>query len=995
MSDAPEPQRPEPRPPRRTPDDGDRIERPGRGRTLLVVLAVVLLVGGTSLRGVAHFYTDYVWYESLGQGSVFTGVLRAKLTLVAAFTAGFFVLLWVNLAIADRIVHFRRPAIEDEVVERWQQLVRGRTTAVRFAVAGVFALLVGSNAGTRWNEWLLFRNAVDFGPEVDPLFGRDLGWFVFRVPFLDFVVGWLFVALVIVLILTTIAHYLNGGIRLQASDPQRVMPRVKVHLSALLAGLAVVKAAGYWLQQFSLTVSTRGTVNGATYTDVNAQLPAIRLLILVAIAAALLFLVNMRRKGWVLPILGVGIWALVAVVGGAAVPAAVQYFAVKPSELAREREYIRANIDATRAALGLDEVETEVFAPTRLTTDELVEHADVLRSIRLWDTGILQDTFSSLQSQRPIYGVKDVDVDRYVIDGALTQVMISARDLDPAGVLRQGESWETQHLTYTHGHGLVASFANRKTGEGRPQFLSENIPSTASVEALEVDQQGLYIGEGLDGFVVVNTNRQEVDYENEEGGRVTADYTGADGVSVGSFLRRAAFALRFADINMLFSGSLTGESRIIYNRDVRDRVESLAPFLTFDSDPYPVVVDGRIQWIVDAYTTTDRYPYGQTAILDGDTGLHERRFNYVRNSVKAVVDAYDGTVTFYVIDDTDPIVQAYRAAFPSLFTDEAPSPELRDHFRYPEDLFRVQTNMWGRYQIGDEGDFFDSVGAWAVARDPSSDPNALPSPTTSTIDPDAAPRQSNRIEPYYLLTSLPGEEDQSFILLRPFVPFEGDQRPVLRGFLVAGNDADSYGRLVSYEVPASAQVDGPSQISATIQNFDEVARARRELCLGATGQTTSGCRFGNLVFVPIGDSLLYVQPLYITSDQTNLPLLRQVIVEVDNKVGIGNDLESALLDIFPDLPDDILDGEAIPDDPGEPEDPTAPVEADTVGELLAEAERLFDEADAALREGGADGLATYQDRLAEARDLVARAAALLTDQTQTATTPTTTATEPA
>jgi uncharacterized membrane protein (UPF0182 family) len=780
MPPSDEPARPQPR------------RREGRGRTLLIVGGVVAFVLVTSLRGIASFWTDYLWFESLGKEDVFTGRLRAQLVLVLLFTGTFFALMWANLLIADRVAPtYRTPGPEEEVVERYRMLVAGRERLVRVLVALGFALVAGAGASGVWNEWILFSNAVDFGSDVDPLFGRDIGFYVFRLPFLSFVVGWLFASLVVVLLITVVWHYLNGSIRLQGAE--RVTPQFKVHVSVLLGLLALVRAADYWLERFELTVSTRGTVDGATYTDVQAQLPATNLLILIAFAAAVLFLLNIRRKGWVLPALAVGIWAVVAVVGGAIVPAAIQRFRVEPSESSREREYIVRNIEATREALGLAEVAEQPFAGgAELTDDDLSANADILRNIRLWDPTVLRDTYRQLQALRPFYRINDVDVDRYMIDGELTQVMIAARELDTAEVPQS--SWEARTLAFTHGYGVVLAPANAKDSGGRPDLLVSEVPLQDEAD-LGVEEPGLYVGEELSGYVIVDTNRQEIDFQDEQSETVYADYEGADGVGIGSFVRRAAFALRFGDLNPLFSGNLRDDSRILVRRDVDERVRALAPFLEFDADPYPVVVDGRIQWIVDGYTTTSRYPYAQRALVEdvpGSSGL-DRRFNYVRNSVKAVVDAYDGTVTMYIVDPDDPIIEVYRRAFPDLFTTDEPSMELREHFRYPEDLFRVQSNMWGRYHIEDPDDFYNGNGAWVVSRDPGAAPPSAAVTTTTASGEETGPSgPANRIDPYYLLTRLPGEAEQSFVMLRPFAPIsQQDTRPLLTAFLVAGSDPDN------------------------------------------------------------------------------------------------------------------------------------------------------------------------------------------------------------
>jgi hypothetical protein len=975
------------------PDEDERPPRrqEGRGRVLLITAGVALFVIVISLRGIASFWTDYLWFESLGMEQVFAGRLRAQAGLVITFTLVFFLLMWVNLVIADRVAPtFRAYGPEEEVIERYRELVGERQGLVRIVVAAVLGLIAGAGTSGVWNEWILFRNGVDFGPETDPLFGRDIGFYVFDLPFLSFVVGWVFAAIVIVLLVTLVAHYLNGGIRLQAPGAERVTPQVRVHLSVLLGLLAVVRAVDYWLERFELTVSTRGTVHGATYTDVNAQLPATNLLILIALAAAVLFLLNIRRKGAVLPALAVGIWVVVAVVGGAIVPAAVQRFRVEPSESSREREYIERNIAATREALGLGDVAEQPFAGgADLTDADLAANGDILRNIRLWDPVVLLDTYRQIQSLRPFYRINDVDVDRYVIDGELTQVMIAARELDTAEVPQS--SWEARTLAFTHGYGVVLAPANAKDSGGRPDLLVSDVPLQDEAD-LGVDQPGLYVGEDLSGYVIVDTNRREIDFQDAQAETQFADYEGADGINIGSYVRRAAFALRFGDLNPIVSSNLRGDSRILINRDVEDRVRALAPFLEFDADPYPVVVDGRIQWIVDGYTTTSRYPYAQQAQVEdvaGRSGL-DRRFNYVRNSVKAVVDAYEGSVTMYVVEPDDPIIQTYQRAFPDLFTTDEPPEELRAHFRYPEDLFRVQSNMWGRYHISDPDDFYNNNGAWVVSRDPGAQVSVTT--TTAAAGEDVPTGPSNRIDPYYLLTRLPGQAEESFVMLRPFVPFsQQDTQPVLTAFLVAGSDPDNYGQLTSYETPPTEQVDGPQLVAGTIGSDDVVRDQAQRLCQSGS----SRCRYGNLVLVPIEDSLLYVQPFYIVSEQNPVPLLRQVIVAYGGEVAVGDSLREALENLpdFGQVPETLDDTGEPPDDgePTDPEEPTDPGELDrTVAELLAEADALIAEANGLP----ASELGRYVELIEEARQQIQRAQELLSEETgePIPTVPTTTST---
>jgi uncharacterized protein len=962
---------------------------------LLVVGLVALAVLVTSLRGIAGFYTDFLWFDSLGQASVWRGILGARIALAVIFTAVFFVLLWVNLLIADRIAPPFRPAgPEEEFVERYQELVGGRTGLVRTVVAGVLALIAGVGVSQEWQSWLLFVNGGDFGT-TDAQFGTDIGFYVFRLPFLSFLVGWLFAAVMIVLVVTAVAHYLNGGIRV-VSTRERVTPQVKGHLSVLLGMLALIKAAGYMLQRYELTVSTRGTVDGATYTDVNAQLPAIQLLMLISLASVVLFIVNIWRRGWVLPALGVGLWALVAVVAGGIYPAFVQRFQVQPNELAQESQFIERNIEATRTAHGLDEVEVVPFTPSDGSDVQLEDNLSTIRNIRLWDPAaqISGKTFQQLQGIRDYYRFNDIDVDRYVIDGELTQVLLSARDLDPSRVPQQ--SWEGQHVAYTHGYGLALAPASGATGGSRqPDFQMRDVPVDNRTD-IPFDQQQVYFGENLGGYIVVDAARPEIDFHDGEATQSTS-YEGSDGIGIGSIFRRAAFALRFGDINPLISNLVTGESRLIMMRDVRQRVQELAPFLHYDHDPYPAVIDGELKWIIDAYTTTDRYPYSQRADagdLPPGSGLNHT-FNYVRNSVKTVVDAYDGEVTFYVIED-EPIINAYRKAFPSLFTDgEEMSDELVEHLRYPEDMFRAQTALWGRYHLSQPEAFFDRDDAWVIAQDPGTAGGAAP---TQEVDeegnPIGAPRAA-RMEPYYQLLKLPNEDDAEFALLRPFQPFSGDDsRQQLTAFMAARADGENYGKLRVYEMPRQDYPDGPGIAGASIQADQKVSEL--ETLLGGGGTSVL---YGNLLLVPLDGALLYVQPLYVEPEAAarQIPRLEKVIAVLGERVVIENTLAEVLEELFgeevdtgetPPVAPIEVPGEEGEEDPGDdPETPptTQPedlpvLEGDLpeqIAQLLTEAEELFAEAEEALQSGGVNGFAEYQEKTQEAQALIEQAVELI------------------
>lgn len=953
-----------------------------RGRIILVLAAVGLFVLITSLRGIAGFYTDYLWFESLGKEDTFRTILGAKVSLAGIFIGLFFVILYVNLVIADRLApRFRPMGPEEDLLRRYHEVVDERSGWVRAGVAFLFALIAGAGVSSQWNEWLLFINRVDFGV-ADPQFGTDIGFYVFQLPFLSFLVSWLFAALVIVLIVTAVAHYLNGGIRVQNPGP-RVTPQVKAHLSVLLGLLALVKAADYILQRYELTLSTRGVVDGATYTDVNAQLPAIYLLLMIAGLSFFLFIANIWRRGWVLPVLAVGLWGFVAIVAGGIYPAFVQRFQVEPAESSREEPYIADNIEATRAAMGLAAVTTEAFDyNTDLTARELIDNDQTVRNIRLLDPGVVTDTYQQLQAERPFYRLNDLDVDRYEIDGQTTQVVISTRELSTSGIPQS--SWEGRHVAYTHGYGAVAAPANAVTADGYPDFVVGEIPAVSADPTLSIAQPQVYIGEGLDGYALVGATRDEIDYQNADGETVTNRYDGEAGVAIDSYLRRAAFALRFGEIEPLISDFVTDESRIIFIRDVRARVEELAPFLYWDADPYPVVIDGRVQYVMDGYTTTSQYPYAQRADTDQlspRSGLNHP-FNYVRNSVKAVVDTYEGTVTLYETEVDDPIIEAYRGAFPDLFTDfdEMPA-ELQGHLRYPEDLFNVQTTTWARYHITGPQDFYEQAGGWAVAQDPGNDITAAA--VTQTTDPatgELQPALERRIDPQYLLMRLPGEEREDFLILRSFVPASGDtERRELTAFMVAKSDPENYGQIEVFEMQSN-DVPGPALVASAIASNEEISSQ-----ITLLDQQGSNVQLGNLLLIPVEQSILYVRPLYTeATGSTPVPTLRKVIVAFGSQVVMRDTLEEALTEIFGEAPATLEEpsggGGGPPADGGEPTQPTEPTPAEEVSDLLARAEGLFADADAALADGD---LGEYQDLIDQAQDLVQQALDLSAPTTTT------------
>ena len=964
--------------------------RTSKSRVLLGFGGLAIFLFFTSIRGLAGFWTDYLWFDSLALSSVWTSVLWAKIGLGLLFTAIFFIALWLNLFIADRLAPtVPLPGPEDELSRRWRQFIARRAILIRSVISLLFALLVGAGVSSQWQSWLFFRNRVDFGI-VDQQFGIDVGFYVFQLPFLTFVVNWVFAAIIVIFVVTTIEHYLNGGIRIQGQPGSRVTPQVKAHLSLLLGLLALVKGVGYYLDRYELTLSERGFVTGATYTDIKAQLPALQLLMIVSVFCFGLLIFNIWRRGFTYPIIAVGLWALVASLAGTIYPALVQRFQVEPSESTKEAPYIERNIEMTRLAMGLADVTPRNFdyEPT-LTAKEIEENMATVRNVRLLDPAVMRDTFQQTQGIKSFYDFRDIDVDRYEIDGRTTQVVLAARELKQTDL--PNNSWESEHIAFTHGYGIAAAPANAIDANGRPDYALADIPVAArpGASSLDVDLPGLYVGEGLKGYAIVGAARDEVDFQDNDDRTEVTRYDGADGVNINSLPRKLAFALRFAEPNLVVSGELGSDSRILYKRDVLDRAKTLAPFLKFDRDPYPAIIDGKVTWILDAYTSTDMFPYAQKvnprAVRSGDL---RSSVNYVRNSVKVVIDAYDGTPEFYIVDDRDPIAKSYRKQFPDLFTDAAPPKELTEHFRYPEDLFRMQTDMWGRYRITEASEFYDAAGAWSVAQDPG---NSIgQTAVESVIDASGNIISSSevRIAPQYLLMRLPGDDDESFVIFRPFVPFsDDDSRKNLEGFMVVHNDPERYGEIEVYEIRSSTPVDGPALFNSNIQTEEEISE--RVTLLNQNGSTVVP---GNLLLIPVENSLLYVRPLYIEATGTTaVPELQLVIVGVGPEVVIADSFEAALASAIPGLnvdlesePSEATSESATPqDDALEDSTDSSQNEEDTgeysVEQLLALAQDAFNRADAALRTGD---LAGYQRWVETASGYIARAQALVSESPQ-------------
>jgi uncharacterized membrane protein (UPF0182 family) len=950
-----------------------RISR--RGAIIVGVILLIALI--VFSRALAQFYIDALWHDALGRSDVFWGQVRAKLTMFGIFFVTFLLMAGLNLYFADRAAPQQFPANVHPYVERFHEVFGQRLRFIRYATAAVLAFILALPATSHWQEWLLFRHSVSFG-QRDPQFHVDVGFYVFRLPFLSFAIDWLFAAMIIVLLLTMAAHLLNGGVMFTSSTPT-VRPATRVHLAVLLALLAAVKAADYWLTRYALTNENRGFVQGATYTVVNAQVPALMLLMLIALLTAGLFLWTIRSNRWRLPIVASALWLVIAIVGGLVYPALVQWAVVRPNQGEREATYIARNVDATRAALRLDKVVVQPVQFTRLGTEDVANDVEPIKNVRLLNPTQMLPRFTFDRGEKTGLVIADLDVDRYTLDSDKPeQVLIAARELDIGNI--PNKSWQGKHLASTRGCGLVMSPASRVTTQDRPQYTD-----------VALDRPELYFSPEITSYAVARTDVTE----NPCG--AGDRYSGTSGVRISGFAKRSAFALAFLDYNLLGSGAINSDSEMLWVRSVEDRVKKLAPFLHFDGDPYPVIVGGGVQWVIDAYTSTSRYPYAQrigNIQLSDQTGL-PRDSNYVRNSVKAVVDAYTGDVTFYVVDDTDPIVRAWQSAFHDLFTpiEEMPA-DLREHLRYPEDLFRVQTELYSKYQVG-AAEFFSRNGAWSVAQAPSIDrqdnstgQSAAPPTEEEQAGEFATESNAARFIPYYTLfrSGLSGKEE--FVILRPFVPFStNDRRTELQAYLTASSDPATYGQLVSYVVQQDPLPPGPLRVADQAESEQDISP---RLTLQANEETRTRIVFGDLQLVPVSTGLLYIRPVYVFS--SDVPEFRYVIVSTGSNAVLGTDLESALSQLFPGFEQAL--GDRVPDsgDGAEPptsgapdeqtsgdESTTEPSSGEATGDatgdtsavdLLSEAEELFVQADEYLRQGDLGG---YQQTIALAKAKVAEA----------------------
>lgn len=848
---------------------GPRRPEPWRGAVVALLIGAVLVALGFVVMSLASgIVVDWLWFSTLGYASVFwmlIGTKAAVFTVVFAATA---IILWSNSWLALRFARRRRfsatpwknigmtPQDQLRVIRHrlpWRPVIAGG--------AGLLAALVGWGEMHNWNVFLELLYGVSYGA-ADPLYGRDIGYYLFSLPAQIAIKNWMLLTLVLSAASAGAIYWLYGDIEY---DAQRrwMAPIAIAHGSVLLGAFFIVKAWSYWLDRYLLLYGDNGVVVGASYTSVHVELPVLWFLIGLSLIAAAACWANLRRRTYGLPVVAAAALFTASFVLAGVVPGLFQRLFVKPNELQWERPYIQNNIALTQQAYNLHQIEAKPFAAEQnLTLAGVRENEATIDNIRLWDWQPLMDTYAQLQEIRTYYKFHDADVDRYWLDGKYQSVMLSARELQPSLLPPNAQTWVNRHLLFTHGNGAVMSPVTRKSPEGLPLLYLHDIPPVAS-GGPPIAQPRIYFGEKMESYVIVKSSTPEFDYPKGKD-NVYASYEGKGGIPVGRIWQKTLFAYHFSDANILLSDYITDASRIMIRRDIQERVRLIAPFLRFDHDPYLVISDGRMFWMLDAYTTSDYFPYAKPA--------PHRSLNYIRNAVKVVVDTYNGTTDFYLIDDADPIAATYRQIFPGLFKPFATMPpDLRRHIRYAEDLFLIQAQIYQTYHMDDVSVFYNREDLWQFPRLPAGSRTAL-------------------MEPYYIIMRLPGEERAEFFVMLPMVPSGRDN---MIAWLAARCDPPDYGKLIVYEFPKEKLVYGPLQIEARINQNTEISQQ-----LSLWNQMGSRVIRGTLIVIPIEDSILYVSPLYLRAMDGHLPELKRVIAAYGEHVVMKETLDEALAALF-------------------------------------------------------------------------------------------------
>ena len=863
-----------------------------RNRSPLVITAGILFALGALIVYFSGFYIDWLWFNSVDFTSVWTKVLSTKiqLFLIVGLLTSFVISLNIYIAYKRRPLYVPT-SIEINGVERLRGQIEPIRLWVFLGVVLVLTYFAGTSGMAFWREWLLFTNSTSFGVK-DPQFGLDVSFFVFKLPMFQAIIGWGISTLILAAIASAFVHYMYGGIRTTVQT-DRTTVAARVQISILLGLIVLIKAVAYWFDRYALSLKESNLITGLKYTDVNALLPAKAILSAIAVVCALLFFANIVRRSWLLPAAGTALLVISSVLIAGIYPAAIQQFQVKPSESSKEAPFIQRNIDATRAAYDLADVDIKDYNATlSASAGQLADDAATIANIRLMDPNVISATFRQLQQIKPYYTFpQSLDVDRYKINGVSRDTVVAVRELNIDG--NPSRNWINDHLVYTHGFGFVAAYGNTVDSDGKPNFAVGDLPPT---KGLGNFQPRIYFGENVPDYSIIGGKKTkspvEFDYPDDASanGQKNYTYTGTGGVPVGSILNKLLFAVKYQEQRILLSNLINADSKILYNREPRERVAKVAPWLTLDGDPYPAIVDGKVLWIIDGYTTSAGYPYARrtslststadalTANSTAVTAQSNTTVNYIRNSVNATVDAYDGTVSLYQWDEKDPVLKTWMKAFPkSVKPKSAISKDLLDHVRYPEDIFRVQRDILSSYHVKNSDAFYGGQDFWRVPTDPS----------TFGANAGAQP-------PYYMTLQMPGSKNPTFSLTTPFVPRGG--RENLSAFAAVNSTAGpDYGKISVLQLPRSTNIAGPSQVASNFEAKPEVANT-----LSLLRQGGSDVVLGNLLTLPVGNGLLYVQPVYVraTSNSAAYPLLQKVLVSFGDVIGFDSSLKGALDQVF-------------------------------------------------------------------------------------------------
>ncbi len=921
-----------------------------RRRGPLPIVIAILVVASVALVSLSGFYADWLWFRSVDFTEVWSTILLTKATVfvVAGFATSLIITLNIYLAFRKRPLYVPL-TVEADNLERYRSQIEPIRRLVLAGLSLVLFYFGGSSGSQLWDTWLLFKNSTPFGV-TDPQFGLDISFFAFKLPMYQALVAWGISTLVFAIIGSAIVHYLYGGIRPQVAQ-ERTTVAARVQLSVLLGLVVLLKAGAYWLDRYALALKDNKLITGLTYTDVNALLPAKAILTGIAVICSLLFFANIVRKSWLLPAAGTALLVISSVLIAGIYPAAIQQFQVKPSESSKEAPFIQRNIDATRDAFGLSAVEVKDFQATlNASAGQLSGDAATISNIRLMDPNVLSATFRQLQQIKPYYTFgASLDVDRYKVDGVSHDTIVAIRELNIDG--NPSRNWINDHLVYTHGFGFVAAYGNVRDADGKPSFIVGDLPPTKGLGEFE---PRVYFGENVPDYSIIGGTTTgepvEFDYPDDASanGQKNVTYSGKGGVPVGSLFNKLVFALKYQEQRILLSNLINKDSKILFERNPRDRVAKVAPWLTLDGDPYPALVDGRILWIIDGYTTSAGYPYSRKTTLSSATSdaltanstsitaQGNQSVNYIRNSVKATVDAYDGTVSLYQWDENDPVLKTWSKAFPKSIKPKSEiSDQLMEHIRYPEDMFRIQRDILSAYHVQSAAAFYGGQDFWRVPRDPS------------TFGANAGNQP-----PYYMTMQLPGSDKAAFSLTTPFVPRGG--RENLAAFAVVNSQAGpDYGKITVLQLPRSTNVAGPSQVASNFEAKPEVANS-----LSLLRQGGSDVVLGNLLTLPVGGGLLYVQPVYVraTSNAAAYPLLQKVLVSFGDQIGYSDTLKGAL--------DQVFAGNSGTSETGSATGSGKPTTGTTdLANALASAKQALADGQAALAKGDFTAYGKAQDRL--------------------------------